>query len=187
MANKSNYFPRRSSHFKNYRVILSGRGSLSYYKTTVDNSVTVLKNILEKYNTIDIEEVIKVLPQEKFEHDTFKKSNTFNPFFKRIEGELEIKLKAGTGRRLTKTQIKKILSHVDTIGEIESSYSDDYAYDYAMNYFKGVKMTSVEIMYDVINYFNSAFVEKSKEVILLVAGYSKTIVIKNPNLKFIEV
>ncbi|MBM6875946.1 hypothetical protein [Fusobacterium mortiferum] len=28
MANKSNYFPRRSSHFKNYRVILSGRGSL---------------------------------------------------------------------------------------------------------------------------------------------------------------
>lgn len=56
-----------------------------------------------------------------------------------------------------------------------------------MNYFKGVKMTSLEIMYDVINYFNSAFVEKSKEVILLVAGYSKTIVIKNPNLKFIEV
>ncbi|MBU3842935.1 MAG: hypothetical protein IAA47_08170 [Candidatus Fusobacterium pullicola] len=160
---------------------------ISYYKTTVDNSVTVLKNILEKYNTIDIEEVIKVLPQEEFEHDTFKKSNTFNPFFKRIEGELEIKLKAGTGRRLTKTQIKKILSHVDTIGEIESSYSDDYAYDYAMNYFKGVKMTSVEIMYDVINYFNSAFVEKSKEVILLVAGYSKTIIIKNPNLKFIEV
>ncbi|MBM6823021.1 hypothetical protein [Fusobacterium mortiferum] len=28
MANKSNYFPRRSSHFKNYKVILSGRGSL---------------------------------------------------------------------------------------------------------------------------------------------------------------
>ncbi|MBM6874246.1 hypothetical protein [Fusobacterium mortiferum] len=27
MANKSNYFPRRSSHFKNYKVILSGRGS----------------------------------------------------------------------------------------------------------------------------------------------------------------
>lgn len=27
MANKSNYFPRRSSHFKNYFVILSGRGS----------------------------------------------------------------------------------------------------------------------------------------------------------------
>ena len=29
MANKSNYFPRRSSHFKNYKVILSGRGSQS--------------------------------------------------------------------------------------------------------------------------------------------------------------
>ena len=28
MANKSNYFPRRSSHFKNYKVILSGRDSL---------------------------------------------------------------------------------------------------------------------------------------------------------------
>ena len=27
MANKSNYFPRRSSYFKNYKVILSGRGS----------------------------------------------------------------------------------------------------------------------------------------------------------------
>jgi hypothetical protein len=27
LANKSNYFPRRSSHFKNYKVILSGRGS----------------------------------------------------------------------------------------------------------------------------------------------------------------
>ena len=27
MANKSNYFPRRSSHFKNYKVILSERGS----------------------------------------------------------------------------------------------------------------------------------------------------------------
>ncbi|QNM16272.1 DIP1984 family protein [Fusobacterium hominis] len=27
MANKSNYFPRRSSHFKNYKVILTGRGS----------------------------------------------------------------------------------------------------------------------------------------------------------------
>ncbi|WP_226869228.1 hypothetical protein, partial [Sneathia sp. DSM 16631] len=25
---KSNYFPRRSFHFKNYKVILSGRGSL---------------------------------------------------------------------------------------------------------------------------------------------------------------
>ncbi|WP_300619830.1 hypothetical protein [Fusobacterium sp.] len=30
MANKSNYFPRRRSHFKNYRVILSGRGSQIY-------------------------------------------------------------------------------------------------------------------------------------------------------------
>ena len=30
MANKSNYFPRRSSHFKNYKVILSGRGSLKW-------------------------------------------------------------------------------------------------------------------------------------------------------------
>jgi hypothetical protein len=28
LANKSNYFPRRSSHFKNYKVILSGGGSL---------------------------------------------------------------------------------------------------------------------------------------------------------------
>jgi len=30
LANKSNYFPRRSSHFKNYEVILSGRGSQSF-------------------------------------------------------------------------------------------------------------------------------------------------------------
>ncbi|WP_291259454.1 hypothetical protein [Fusobacterium sp.] len=31
MANKSNYFPRRSSHFKNYEVILNGRGSHPEY------------------------------------------------------------------------------------------------------------------------------------------------------------
>ena len=33
MANKSNYFPRRSSHFKNYKVILSGRDSLAGLKS----------------------------------------------------------------------------------------------------------------------------------------------------------
>lgn len=41
MANKSNYFPRRSSHFKNYRVILSGRGSHSVVNVIyhVENAV----------------------------------------------------------------------------------------------------------------------------------------------------
>ena len=36
MANKSNYFPRRSSHFKNYKVILSGRGSLERHPKECD-------------------------------------------------------------------------------------------------------------------------------------------------------
>lgn len=160
---------------------------VSYYKTKMDNSVTLLKNILKKYNTTDIEELIKVLPQEEFEFYSLKKNKVFNPFFKRIKGELEIKLKTGTGRRLTKTQVKKIISHIDTNGEIKSSYSDDYAYDYAMNYFEGVKMTNMEIMRDVIEYFDSAFVEKDKKITLLVAGYSKTITMENPNLKFIEI
>lgn len=168
-------------------VIKDFKNLISYYKTNVENSVTTLRNILEKYNIIDIENLVAVLSQEGFESTNFKKSKIFNPFFKKIEGELEIKVKAGTGRRLTKTQVKKILSHVDTIGEIESAYSDDYAYDYAMNFFKGVKMTNTEIMYDVVNYFNSAFIEKSKEIVLLIAGSSKTIVVKNPSLKFIEV
>ncbi|WP_311696424.1 hypothetical protein [Sneathia sanguinegens] len=38
MANESNYFPRRSFHFKNYKVILSGRGSQEkaiYYMQTI--------------------------------------------------------------------------------------------------------------------------------------------------------
>ena len=59
MANKSNYFPRRSSHFKNYRVILSGRGSpIEDYKnfsTLFDETIcetTFIKNCVEKRTTL---------------------------------------------------------------------------------------------------------------------------------------
>ncbi|MBM6821382.1 aldo/keto reductase [Fusobacterium mortiferum] len=46
MANKSNYFPRRSSHFKNYKVILSGRGSQE-----IESKVSGQKHIENSINS----------------------------------------------------------------------------------------------------------------------------------------
>lgn len=43
MANKSNYFPRRSSHFKNYEIILSGRGSLDDIETEAGEFVNLVR------------------------------------------------------------------------------------------------------------------------------------------------
>lgn len=80
--------------------------------------------------------------------------------------------------RLTKTQVKKILTHKDTEVIIDSKYSDDYAYDYAMNYFKNVKTSRLSALYDVFSYFNSAFIEKDNIVTLIVVGHSKTMILK---------
>ena len=69
---------------------------------------------------------------------------------------------------------------------IDSKYSDDYAYDYAMDYFKNVKTSRLSALYDVFSYFNCAFKEKDNTVSLIVAGHSKTMILKNKNLRFIE-
>ena len=62
MANKIKYFPRRSSHFKNYEVILSGRGSLG---NLLDNEIEEfeknLQEILLKYISFyDVSNIEKV-------------------------------------------------------------------------------------------------------------------------------
>jgi hypothetical protein len=48
LANKSNYFPRRSSHFKNYKVNLSGRGSqIQKRKNSIDHILKGVKQLVD--------------------------------------------------------------------------------------------------------------------------------------------
>lgn len=156
-----------------------------YKKANNETSLTLFKNILEENPIKSINELMKFLStNEEYTKYTFEKNKVFNPFIKEIQGKLEIKISKKNGR-LTKTQVKKILTHKDTEVIIDSKYSDDYAYDYAMNYFKNVKTSRLSALYDVFSYFNSAFIEKDNTVTLIVVGHSKTMILKNKNLKFI--
>ena len=155
-----------------------------YGKTNIENPVKTLKNILDNLSTKDVKSLIDVLSKDdSINSHTIEKKYTFNPFIKEIDGKLEIKVKSD---KLTKTQIKKILSHKDTEVVISSKYSDDYAYDNEMNFFRGVKVSRLSALYDVFSYFDYACREKDNTVTLIVAGYSKTFDIKNKNLVFIE-
>lgn len=161
--------------------------SVYYYrKVNNETSLTLFKNILEENPIKNVSDLIKVLStNEEYIQYTFEKNKVFNPFIEEIEGKLEVKLSKKNGR-LTKPQVKKILTHKDTEVIIDSRYSDDYAYDYAMNYFKDVKVSRLSAMYDVFSYFNCAFKEKYNTVSLIVAGHSTTMTLKNKNLRFIE-
>ena len=155
-----------------------------YGKTNIENPVKTLKNILDNLSTKDVKSLIDVLSNDdSINSHTVEKKYTFNPFIKEIDGKLEIKVKSD---KLTKPQIKKILSHKDTEVVISSKYSDDYAYDNEMNFFRGVKVSRLSVLYDVFSYFDYACREKDNTVTLIVAGYSKTFDIKNKNLVFIE-
>lgn len=155
-----------------------------YGKTNIENPVKTLKNILDNLSTKDVKSLIDVLSNDdSINSHTVEKKYTFNPFIKEIDGKLEIKVKSD---KLTKPQIKKILSHKDTEVVISSKYSDDYAYDNEMNFFRGVKVSRLSALYDVFSYFDYACREKDNTVTLIVAGYSKTFDIKNKNLVFIE-
>lgn len=155
-----------------------------YGKTNIENPFKTLKNILDNLSTKDVKSLIDVLSNDdSFNSHTVEKKYTFNPFIKEIDGKLEIKVKSD---KLTKPQIKKILSHKDTEVVISSKYSDDYAYDNEMNFFRGVKVSRLSALYDVFSYFDYACREKDNTVTLIVAGYSKTFDIKNKNLVFIE-
>lgn len=162
--------------------------NLTHYCKSIkfESSLTLFKNIIKGNNINDVKSLINYLANnEEFTSYTFEKSRVFNPFIKNIKGKLEIKL-LKKGNRLTKTQIKKILTHEDSEVVIRSAYTDDYAYDYAMNYFENVKISRLEALDSVFSYFNYASKEKDNSITLVVAGHSKTLIIKNKNLSFIE-
>ena len=155
-----------------------------YTKTNILNPVELLKTYIDGLKVKDVKSLIDVLSKDdSINSHTIEKKYTFNPFIKEIDGKLEIKVKSD---KLTKPQIKKILSHKDTEVVISSKYSDDYAYDNEMNFFRGVKVSRLSALYDVFSYFDYACREKDNTVTLIVAGYSKTFDIKNKNLVFIE-
>lgn len=161
--------------------------NLKYYikDTCNENSVTVYKNILEDNSNItDVKSLIEILSKnEEFKTYSFEKSRVFNPFIKKIEGKLKIKPK---GFRLTKAQIKKILTHKDTEVTIIGKYSDDYFYDNQMNYFQGVKISRLEALYDVFNSFDFAYIdEEDNSIALTVIGRSKDLKVENKNIEFI--
>ena len=168
-----------------YDIKITGLENLIVYgKTNIQNSVKFLKNILDNLSIKDVKSLIDVFSNnDDFYSYPLRKNEVFNPFIKEIEGKLEIKIKKN---KLTKPQIKKILSHKDTEVIISSKYSDDYAYDYEMNFSQGVKVSRLSALYDVFSYFDYACREKDNTVTLAVAGYSKTLDIKNKNLVFIE-
>lgn len=157
---------------------------VSYSKTNILNPVELLKTYIDSLKVKDVKSLIDVLSKDdSFNSHTIEKKSTFNPFIKELKGKLEIKIKSD---KLTKPQIKKILSHKDTEVIIASKYSDDYAYDNEMNFFRGVKISRLSALYDVFSYFDCAYKEKDNSVSLVVAGYSKTFDIRNRNLVFIE-
>lgn len=161
--------------------------NLKYYTkdTCNQNSVTVYKNILEDNSNItDVKTLIEVLSKdEEFKTCSFEKNKVFNPFIKKIDGKLKIKPK---GFRLTKAQIKKILTHKDTEVTIVGKYSDDYFYDNQMNYFQGVKISRLEALYDVFNSFDFAYIdEEDNSIALTVIGRSKDLKVENKNFEFI--
>ena len=65
MANKSNYFPRRSSHFKNYEVILSGRGSLLLKPTSFFEKDKIILYKKKEYHKPYFETLEKILGLNK--------------------------------------------------------------------------------------------------------------------------
>ena len=155
-----------------------------YTKTNILNPVELLKTYIDGLKIKDVKSLIDVLSKDdSINSHTIEKKYTFNPFIKELDGKLEIKIKSD---KLTKPQIKKILSHKDTEVIIASKYSDDYAYDNEMNFFRGVKVSRLSALYDVFSYFDCAYKEKDNSVSLVVAGYSKTLDIRNKNLVFIE-
>lgn len=160
--------------------------NLKYYvkNTHNENPVTVYKNILEdNCNIKDVKSLIEIVSKDgEFKTYSFEKSKVFNPFIKEITGKLQIKPK---GFRLTKAQIKKILIHKDTKVTIVCKYSDDYAFDNAMNFFQGVKISSLEALYDVFYSFDFAYVEKDNSISLTVIGKSKDLKVENKNIEFI--
>ena len=129
---------------------------------------------------LDIE-VLAFDIKENFKCQEFDKSNVFNPFVKTLSGKLEIKSKTG---RFTKAQVKKILCHEDTEVSIEGVYTDDYAWDNAVNFQRGKKMNRIDMLEEVFKYFHHAttFKNESRTFGVYTGGYSTLTEIKNKNI-----
>lgn len=157
------------------------------------NSQTVYSKEYDKYNTSPI--VLKILANENiktvielieylisktdFKVREFSKTETLNPFFKELEGELKIKSKTG---HFTKTQVEKILKHKDTVIIREYVHTDDYAYDSARNFEKDNHISRLDMLEEVRQFFNRASIFKEGKFSVSTAGHSQSSKIINPNI-----
>lgn len=142
------------------------------------------RHIIKNHDIKNVYDLIEVLAfdiKENFKCKKFVKSDVFNPFIKTLSGKLEIKSKTG---RFTKAQVKKILCHEDTEVSIEGVYTDDYAWDNAVNFQRGKKMNRIDMLEEVFKYFHHAttFKNESRTFGVYTGGYSTLTEIKNKNI-----
>ncbi|KYM48135.1 hypothetical protein A2U04_05260 [Fusobacterium necrophorum subsp. funduliforme] len=107
----------------------------------------------------------------------YKAEKVFNPFFKKREGTLKVK-------KITKTTLKKILKHGDTVVTVKNRYSDDYYRDYINNYDKNVIVQNEKFLKEIDEYPIKIvdFDERKKTIFLFMNGYSEEYEVKNKNI-----
>lgn len=107
----------------------------------------------------------------------YKAEKVFNPFFKKEKGALKIK-------KITKTTLKKILKHINTVVTVNSRCSDDYYRDYINNYDKNVIVQNEKFLKEIDEYPIKIvdFDENKKTIFVFMNGYSEEYEVKNENI-----
>lgn len=154
-----------------------------YLKEVKDrDSIQTFKEISKKVN--NCKELIEHIAfKSNFNFREMNKNEIFNPFFKELEGELQIKSKTG---RFTKTQVEKILKHKDTKVIREQKCTDDYAYDAKVNFEKGTVVDKLSMLEEVYRSFNSACEFENGEFSIFTVGNSTITKIINKNIKLVN-
>lgn len=139
---------------------------------------TELLELAEDFETV--EEFISKIREFKYFREYPCKAY-FNPFYKEGSGKIELKRK---NNKFTKTQLKKLLKHVNSQVVIEYEYSDDYSLDNELNYRHGCEIERSKFLKRVCehgNYYITSKFEKQLEVF----DGNNLYIVKNDNLDII--
>ena len=139
---------------------------------------TELLELAEDFETV--EEFISKIREFKYFREYPCKAY-FNPFYKEGSGKIELKRK---NNKFTKTQLKKLLKHVDSKVITEYEYSDDYLTDAELNFRNNAEIERNKFLQKICEYGSYTITQNSEKELRVFDG-NNLYIVKNDNLDII--
>lgn len=139
---------------------------------------TELIELAEEFETV--EEFINNIREFKYFKEYPCKAY-FNPFYKELFGKIELKSKEN---RFNKTQLKKLLKHVDSKVITEYEYSDDYLTDAELNFRNNAEIERNKFLQRICEYGSYTITQNSEKELRVFDG-NNLYIVKNKMLNII--